>query len=104
MLRKVHCQRPMCYVTKAIPDDLQQPMAYNAHTYYNLIWFTPLIHISTPMAYDLQFELKAKVGRVKQEQAQHSTHAAVNIRQGIGHSSLKNIRKNKIKMASFHLL
>ena len=34
-----------------------------------------------------------KAGRVKQEQAQQSTNAAVNIRQGIGHSSLKYKKK-----------
>ena len=45
--------------------------------------------MTTPMAHDLQFELKSKVGRVEQEPAQQSTNAAVNIRQGIGHSSLK---------------
>ena len=37
----------------------------------------------------LQFKLKAKVGRVKQEQALQSTDASVNVRRGIGHNSLK---------------
>ena len=70
---------------------IAKPMVYNtgprvlqSHTVYN-----------THDGYVLQFELKSKVGRVKQEQAQQSTNAAVNIRQGIGHSSLK--KKKKIK-------
>ena len=53
--------------------------------------------LQSTQVYDLQFELKAKVSTVKQEQAQQNTNAAVNIWQGIGHSSLKIKEKNKMR-------
>ena len=51
--------------------------------------------LQSTQVYDLQFELKAKVSTVKQEQAQQNTNAAVNIRQGIAHSSFKIEEKIK---------
>ena len=72
--------KPMCYVTKAI---LQNPrFATQVHTKHNSSY-----GLQSTQVYGLQFELKSKAGRVIQEQAQQSTNAAVNIRQGIGHSS-----------------
>ena len=35
VLRKVNRQKPLCYITKAIPDDLQQPMSYNSNMHHN---------------------------------------------------------------------
>ena len=72
----------MCYVTKAILQNLR--FTTQVHTKHNSPYGLQSTHV-----YGLQFEMKSKVGRVKQEQAQQSTNTAVNIRQGIVNSSLK---------------
>ena len=78
--------KPICYVTKTI---LQNPrFTKQVHTKHNSPY-----GLQSTQVYGLQFELKSKAGRVIQEQAQQSTNAAVNIRQGIGHSSLKILEK-----------
>ena len=65
------------------------------HSIYKItVYNTGPYHLQQPIritiqVYGLQFELKATAGRVRQEQAKQSTNTTANIRQGIGHSSLK---------------
>ena len=87
--------KPMCYVTKARPQkpyDVQQSMLYNDKTHglqYRSIWFTTAhTDYNSGIGFTVRTETK-KAGIVKQEQAQQSTNAAVNIREAIGQSSLK---------------
>ena len=87
--------KPMCYVAKAGPQkpyDVQQPMTYDYKTHglqYRSIQFTTAHMDYNPgIGFTIWTESK-KAGRVKQEQAQQSTNAAVIMRQGIDHNSLK---------------
>ena len=73
---------PQQYRVAESSSSKTQVLRYKSHSR----WFTTAHGIQCPyvlqsiQVYGLQFELKAKAGRVNQEQAQQSTNAAVNIR------------------------